>query len=245
VGRGAPPHLDGLERVWQHFNDIAGLQVSGSFRWARATRGTQVAAKRVAFVTAPVSRVIVSPVRCLLAQISGTTSRSRSPRSGMTFVHRNLAPLRTVARTARPRQYLVRPTTSSRSCTRCRPGDWHPRRATTRQCPRFVTFRSSRRPRRRSSPGPARRAWRWLSAPIRSEVCATVDFSCRSSSPPGATFVLRCTQADSINIMVSRRISWYKHFKFEGCQRGVPTLCKLQKQRPRRAPQSHRAGFLV
>jgi hypothetical protein len=240
-----PPHLDGLERVWQHFNDIAGLQVVLAVSVGREPPGDQVAAKRVVFVTAPISRVTVSAVRCLLAQISGTTSRWRSPRSGMTFVHRNLAPLRIVARTARPRQYLVRPTTSSRSCTRCRPGDGHPGRATTRQCPRFVTFRSRRRPRRRSSPGPARRAWRWLSAPIRSEVCATVDFSCRSPSPPGATFVLRCTQADSINIMVSRRISWYKRFKFEGCQRGVSTLFELQKQGPGRAPQSHRAGFLV
>jgi hypothetical protein len=48
-----------------------------------------------------------------------------------------------------------------------------------------------------------------------SEVCATVDFCCRSPSLPDAPFPLRRTQADAINIMVTKRVSWYKHFKFE------------------------------
>jgi hypothetical protein len=53
-----------------------------------------------------------------------------------------------------------------------------------------------------------------------------------------ATSVLRCTQANSINIMVTERVSWYKYFTFQSCQRGVPTLFELQRQGPRRAPQT-------
>jgi hypothetical protein len=70
-----------------------------------------------------------------------------------------------------------------------------------------------------------------LSAPQGSEVCATVDFSCRSLALRDV-FVLRCTQADWINIMVTKRVSWYKRLKFESCQRGLP-MRELQWQRGR------------
>jgi hypothetical protein len=45
-----------------------------------------------------------------------------------------------------------------------------------------------------------------------------------------ATSAPRCTQADQINIMVTKRVSWYKRFTFESSQRGVPTLRELQRQ---------------
>jgi hypothetical protein len=50
---------------------------------------------------------------------------------------------------------------------------------------------------------------------------------------PDATLALRRTQADFINIMVTKRVSWYKRFKFESCHLGLPVPCELQRQRGR------------
>jgi hypothetical protein len=48
-----------------------------------------------------------------------------------------------------------------------------------------------------------------------------------------------CTQAGQINIMVTNRVFWYKRFKFESCQRGLPSPCELQRQRGRPTAGKH------